>query len=189
MRETWTKQRVALLRKLWTEDGLSAAQCAERLGGVSRNAVLSKVHRDGFAERGCTPRRKPRKRAKMDAPKPPHAQKQKAPPAPRGNPALRAIFQADPEPFEPAAEEIVIPPHERKQLKDLEEHHCRWPIGDPQESDFHFCARRKVFGLPYCEHHARRAYQVPKTKRRTREDIEAELRQHRESYKRKETVQ
>ena len=45
----WTKERIELLTKLWTE-GLSASQIAPELGGdVSRNAVISKAHRLGIA--------------------------------------------------------------------------------------------------------------------------------------------
>lgn len=38
-------------------------------------------------------------------------------------------------------------------------HDCRWPIGDPQGADFHFCGKQKVDGHPYCEFHVRRANQ------------------------------
>ena len=46
----WTEERVELLRKLWAE-GLSASQIAGRLGEVTRNAVIGKVHRLGLALR------------------------------------------------------------------------------------------------------------------------------------------
>ena len=42
----WTDDRVEVLKKLWAE-GLSASQIAARLGGVTRNAVIGKVHRLG----------------------------------------------------------------------------------------------------------------------------------------------
>ena len=47
----WTDERVELLRKLWSE-GLSASQIAAQLGGVSRNAVIGKVHRLKLSSRG-----------------------------------------------------------------------------------------------------------------------------------------
>ena len=40
----WTDERVEKLKRLWAE-GLSASQIAAQLGGVSRNAVIGKVHR------------------------------------------------------------------------------------------------------------------------------------------------
>ena len=49
---------------------------------------------------------------------------------------------------------------------------CRWPIGDPQLAEFHFCGKAKVTGLPYCEFHARRAFQPPQVKRRAPDTIE-----------------
>lgn len=54
----WTDERVESLKKLW-QDGLSASQIANRLGGVSRNAVIGKVHRLGLSGRATpsTPRR------------------------------------------------------------------------------------------------------------------------------------
>jgi GcrA cell cycle regulator len=61
-----------------------------------------------------------------------------------------------------------IPIAERKSLLDLVEASCRWPIGDPQHAEFHFCNRSKVSGLPYCEFHARRAFQPAQPRRRDR---------------------
>jgi GcrA cell cycle regulator len=89
-----------------------------------------------------------------------------------GNPALRALYQPDAEPYVPAVEELVIPMAERKTIQTLTEFHCRWPIGDPQLPDFHFCGKTKVAGLPYCEFHARRAFQPPQARRRDREVID-----------------
>ncbi|MCK5932295.1 MAG: GcrA cell cycle regulator [Fulvimarina manganoxydans] len=50
---SWTDERVDLLKQLWSE-GLSASQIADRLGGVSRNAVIGKVHRLKLESRGKT---------------------------------------------------------------------------------------------------------------------------------------
>ncbi len=169
---SWTDERVEQLRKLWSE-GLSASQIAGRLGGVTRNAVIGKVHRLGLSGRATTSRMKthrPRARAAVPAKRP----VSKASPrfAQLGNPALRALYQPEAEPFVPAAEELVIPLAERKTIQTLVECSCRWPIGDPQQADFHFCGKNKVPGLPYCEFHARRAFQPPQPRRRDREIIE-----------------
>src|SRR5512134_1496608 len=53
----WTDERVELLKKLWAE-GLSASQIASRLGGVTRNAVIGKVHRLGLSGRATPTRMK-----------------------------------------------------------------------------------------------------------------------------------
>jgi GcrA cell cycle regulator len=87
-----------------------------------------------------------------------------------GNTAFRPMLEADLTQGQGAIfEEIEIPLAERKTLQQLTEGMCRWPIGDPQLADFHFCGRNKVTGLPYCEAHARRAYQPPQPRRRDRE--------------------
>ena len=88
-----------------------------------------------------------------------------------GNPALRNLYLGDTEPYTPPVEEVVIPLNERKYIQTLTEACCRWPIGDPQLVDFHFCGKGKVTGLPYCEFHARRAFQPPQPRRRDREDV------------------
>lgn len=64
-------------------------------------------------------------------------------------------------------EEIVIPLAERRTIATLQDGDCRWPIGDPQHEDFHFCGKAKVKGLPYCPHHSRRAFQQPQVETRT----------------------
>jgi GcrA cell cycle regulator len=81
-----------------------------------------------------------------------------------GNTALRALYQ-DAEPFVAPMEELDIPMAERKSIQTLDECSCRWPIGDPQDAGFHFCGKNKVAGLPYCEFHARRAFQPPQARR------------------------
>ena len=55
--------------------------------------------------------------------------------------------------------ELVIPANERKTVQTLTNNDCRWPIGDPQHADFHFCGKRKAVGFPYCEFHVRRGWQ------------------------------
>src|ERR1043165_8904037 len=51
---TWTDDRVELLKRLWA-DGLSASQIAGELGGITRNAVIGKVHRLGLSGRAKAP--------------------------------------------------------------------------------------------------------------------------------------
>ncbi len=163
---SWTDDRVESLKKLWQE-GLSASQIAGRLGGVTRNAVIGKVHRLGLSGRATTSRQKshrPRRPAAAVT------QKRLAVAKPRfaqtGNSAFRALYQGDTDSVTAPIEELVIPEKERKYITTLTENCCRWPIGDPQQTDFHFCGKGKVTGLPYCEVHARRAFQPPQARRR-----------------------
>lgn len=160
----WTDERVDLLKKLWAE-GLSASQIAGRLGGVTRNAVIGKVHRLGLSGRATTSRMKShRPRARVASAGKRHARTRYSN---SGNPTVRALYQFEGEPYVPAEEELVIPLAERKTIQTLTASSCRWPIGDPQAADFHFCGKSKVPGLVYCEHHSRRAYQPPQPRRRS----------------------
>lgn len=164
----WNDERVEQLKRLWAE-GLSASQIAGRLGGVTRNAVIGKVHRLGLSGRATTSRMKshrPRPRAAQVA-----AAKRMAKSrfAQGGSSTVRQIFALDAEPFVSTVEELDIPLAERKSIQTLTECSCRWPIGDPQSPEFHFCGKQKVMGLPYCEFHARRAFQPPQSRRRERD--------------------
>lgn len=161
---SWNDERVELLKKLWAE-GLSASQIAGRIGAVTRNAVIGKVHRLGLSGRATTTRLKShRPRPRTAVAKRPPVNNNKPRFQSAGNTALRMLYQ-DSEPYVAPVEELEIPLAERKYIQSLEECHCRWPIGDPQEAEFHFCGKQKVTGLPYCEFHARRAFQPPQARR------------------------
>jgi GcrA cell cycle regulator len=163
---SWTDERVELLRKLWTE-GLSASQIAHELAnGITRNAVIGKVHRLGMSGRikaassvGSRPR--------MKSMRPAHSR----PSAPimRGNTALaiRPQPMEAPQPIE----EIVIPISEMVTILELKEAMCRWPVGDPTTAEFRFCgAKKSATGTsPYCPYHSRIAYQPVQERRRERE--------------------
>lgn len=162
---SWNDERVELLKKLWAE-GLSASQISSRLGGVTRNAVIGKVTRLKLPERMTSSRsssggrtkalnrRRERQRAAAAA-------REKS--SPKAKSMIQLVFDAVP--IDPV-EEVVIPVKDRKGVLQLEPNDCKWPIGDPREPDFHFCGKGKVTGLPYCEHHVRRAYQPPAPVRR-----------------------
>jgi len=158
----WTEERVETLKKLWTE-GLSASQIANRLGEVTRNAVIGKVHRLGLSGRATTSRIKSVRPKNRN----PRSGKQSRPlrfgvprtPFPHGaTPPGEQSFEL--------AEELVIPLEERKYITTLTESCCRWPIGDPMHDDFHFCGKSKANGMSYCEFHAQRAYQPAQPRRR-----------------------
>ena len=162
---TWTDERVELLKKLWT-DGLSASQIAAQLGGVTRNAVIGKVHRLSLSGRAKPASSGPRPRkARSSAPHRPstrayvsgnNALKVHAQPAPRRLPS--------PIPFE----DIVVPISLNVSLMALNDQMCKWPIGDPGAEGFHFCGHHNWNGLPYCEYHSRVAYQPVNDRRRDR---------------------
>ncbi len=108
---SWTDERVELLKKMWSE-GQSASQIAKELGGVTRNAVIGKVHRLGLSNRtGAAPAASPKPEAKPKAAKPAPAAKAKpAAPAPEAEEAPAAAAPAQPEPRPqpgPAARKII----------------------------------------------------------------------------------
>jgi GcrA cell cycle regulator len=163
---SWTDERVELLRKLWTE-GLSASQIAHELAnGITRNAVIGKVHRLGMSGR-IKAASSVSSRPRMKSMRPTHSR----PSAPimRGNTALaiRPQPMEAPQPIE----EIVIPISEMVTILELKEAMCRWPVGDPTTAEFRFCgAKKSATGTsPYCPYHSRIAYQPVQERRRDRE--------------------
>ena len=157
---SWTDERVELLRKLWNQ-GLSASQIAAELAnGITRNAVIGKVHRLGLSGRAKSPSSSaPRAR------KPRSHMMRVSRPMSRGNNALALAFEMEPEP-EPELIENIIPIGQRRTLLELTEATCRWPIGDPASAEFFFCGGTPLTGLPYCSYHSRVAYQPASDRRR-----------------------
>ena len=126
----WTTKRIEKIRLL-AEQGLSAAQIADKFGDVTRNAVCGAAHRNRIYFKGSlsgafnAEPRKPRKRS-------PH-------------PKLRMIIG-------------TIMANGNVTLEQLEAHHCRWPIGMPGDPDFVFCGENKEANISYCAGHASIAY-------------------------------
>lgn len=167
---SWTDERVNSLKKLWTE-GLSASQIAKQLGGVTRNAVIGKVHRLGLAGR-ATPSRPAIKRPIRQAQPRPAAVSAPAAPRPRHTPSAALAI--------PLGASNVVPFRSLEALRQddgsvasvltLTERMCKWPIGDPSDVNFGFCGRSACAG-PYCADHARQAYQ-PQPQKKQRRAIE-----------------
>ena len=159
---SWTDERVALLRRLW-EDGQSASKIAAQLGGVTRNAVIGKVHRLGLAGRVT---------AGEDGQA--AGQAATAPVVEAEAPEPVAILAHRPAPDfpapppVPAAEPVQLAVSQRVTIMDLRESMCRWPLGDPTTPEFRFCGARSITGLPYCTHHAEIAYQPAAERKRDR---------------------
>jgi GcrA cell cycle regulator len=155
----WTKERIALLMRLHDE-GLTCSQIANRMGGLSRSAVIGKIHRLGLARQRSKPAAKPVMQHVVKANRTP---RQSVRPTQLMRPPS-AILRRDPAGL-PICE-IFVAPKDRKGIVDLEDRDCRWPIGDPLHATFHFCGREKFGGLPYCAHHAQIAYVPPEPQRK-----------------------
>lgn len=139
----WSEERTATLKKLWLE-GLSASQVARQLGGVSRSAVIGKVHRLGITVRDTPVRQRittVRAPSRIVARQRPNRETTAAPHvAPR---------------FE-RIEEDMLP---TSGILGLGAHSCRWPIGHPDSDEFGFCGRPKLTRRgSYCEQHSQGAH-------------------------------
>ncbi len=151
---SWTDERVDLLKKLWT-DGFSASQIAVRLRGVTRMAVIGKVHRLGLSGRATTVRMKSH-----------HAglggKKTSAIMRERAKQQVRAKVKAEaPEFMREPFPDPVMTDVARVSFADIESGMCRFIPGDPKSGGLMFCGCETVPGMPYCADHALRCYATP----------------------------
>jgi GcrA cell cycle regulator len=180
---SWTDERVDQLRAMWNE-GKSASQIAKTLGGVTRNAVIGKVHRLGLSNRaggkdeaGTPPQapvEEPVEAPEIATPEPAQADlragkdAQRRPVVP-GGPMPPGVPVALPEVnVEALASLVEIEARARRlDLMQLTERTCKWPIGDPATDEFWFCGLPSQPGKPYCDAHVAVAFQ-PMSSRRDR---------------------
>jgi len=141
----WTEERVEQLKQLWAE-GLSASQIARQLGGVTRNAVIGKVHRLGLAGR-ATP-------ARAERPRMPVVRRM-ARPRPMAVVQM-PIVEADP---------VIDENGNKTTVLTISDRMCKWPIGDPSTTEFHFCGHPPKVGSTYCEAHSIKAFQPAQGRR------------------------
>lgn len=164
---SWTDERIERLKKLWSE-GLSASQIAAELGGVTRNAVIGKVHRlhlSGRVKAAATTTQRSRKVARPAAAAARPAARTVV--TTRGNLQVVQTMEAEEMVVYRPAEEVVVPISRRISIMELREGTCRWPMGDPLAPDFVFCGGDCDVGKPYCGAHANVAYQPSLERRRT----------------------
>jgi GcrA cell cycle regulator len=146
---SWTEEKVSKLKELWGK-GNTASQIAEIIGGISRNAVIGKAHRLNLSAkiktRTVTSNKSFDSNVEIS-----NAQLKRG----RKSRFKSLIIEKDFEPENP------------KQLEELDENSCKWPIGHPDEKNFYFCGRSSLKDFSYCKLHLLYAYQ-PKGKK---EDI------------------
>jgi GcrA cell cycle regulator len=174
---SWTDERVELLRQLWL-DGKSASQISAALGaGLTRNAVIGKVHRLGLA--GRVKASSSSSSASSSVPRGPSASRRPSPrPSSagggmrvvRGNTVLAMLSETELD-AQPARldEDVVVPMSLRVTIVELKEEMCRWPLGDPTTAEFRYCGAHAPGVGPYCAHHGKLAYQPTQDRRRERE--------------------
>ena len=131
----WTDERVERLKLLWA-DGLSASQIADELGRITRNAVISKVHRLNLSGRVV----------KKPKPRPP---------------VFKRKLRTKPVAAAPVPIALEPPPSSAVTFMQLGPDHCKWIIGDPAAEHTVYCGGDRMTGLPYCLYHTRAAWRRP----------------------------
>lgn len=158
----WTDIEVAKL-KGFVAQGLTGHQIARELG-TTRNAIIGKCRRLGLSL--GEPKREPRKEVPIT----------KARSLDNGGGLAAKILarHGDTPPKDgDGITDIPITDYDvaRVKLLDLKFDHCRFPIGDPRDSDFGFCGLERESPLtPYCEHH----HQIVRQKRGASIDLLSE---------------
>ena len=142
----WTEEKVSKLKELWGK-GKTASQIAEIIGGISRNAVIGKAHRLNLSAK-IKNRSHTFKKVDENIDIDRNEKQTKG----RRNRFKSLIIEKDFEPENP------------KQLEELDENSCKWPIGHPNEKTFYFCGRSSLKDFSYCKLHLLYAYQ-PKGKK------------------------
>ena len=143
---SWTEEKVTKLKELWGK-GNTASQIAEIIGGISRNAVIGKAHRLNLSAkiktRTAASNQDFRNNLNEQNIKSRKGRKSK---------------------FKSLIIEKNFEPENPKQLEELDENSCKWPIGHPNEKSFYFCGRSSLKDFSYCKLHLLYAYQ-PKGKK------------------------
>ena len=144
---SWTEEKVAKLKELWGK-GNTASQIAEIIGGISRNAVIGKAHRLNLSAKIKT--RTATSNQNFD-----NSNNEKN---------TQTIKRGRKSKFKSLIIEKNFEPENPKQLEELDENSCKWPIGHPDEKTFYFCGRSSLKDFSYCKLHLLYAYQ-PKGKK------------------------
>ena len=149
---SWTEEKVTKLKELWGK-GNTASEIAQMLGGVTRNAVIGKAHRLNLSGKFIS-------KKTITGSESSKINKNNKKTFRRGK-FKSLIIEKDFEPENP------------KQLEELDENSCKWPIGHPDEKDFYFCGRSSLKDFSYCKLHLLYAFQ-PKNKKDDLVDKEKE---------------
>ena len=144
---SWTEEKVESLKKLWGS-GKTASQIAEIIGGISRNAVIGKAHRLNLSAKIKT-------RTAISNQNFNNSTNEKN---------IQSAKRGRKSKFKSLIIEKDFEPENPKQLEELDENSCKWPIGHPDEKSFYFCGRSSLKDFSYCKLHLLYAYQ-PKGKK------------------------
>lgn len=165
----WTDEMVDQLRAMWKE-GLTTGEIGKRLG-VSKNSIVGKVHRLGLSGRPSPIKKKDDTEVSASlAP----VQQAKEIQKESKEKTVKEKNDCKPTKIEKTAGKDSFPQHKAETnpetpatfhrragktgLTDLDNHTCRWPLGDPKDENFHFCGKKIRIGQTYCDEHANIAY-------------------------------
>jgi len=143
---SWNPEKEEKLRELWKK-GHTASQIARLLGDTTRNAVIGKAHRLNLEARATS--RKSTSKINEKNTNIPEIKTQKL--------GRKARFKA-------LLLDKNFEPENPKQLEELTDETCRWPIGHPYEKKFYFCGRKSIEKFPYCKLHVLYAFQPKNAK-------------------------
>ena len=153
---SWDDNTTDLLKKYWSQ-GLTASQIAQKIGNVTRNAVIGKAHRLNLQARATS--KKTRQKINTEENNNTEVKTQKL--------GRKARFKA-------LLLDKNFEQENPKKLEELTDETCRWPIGHPYEEKFYFCGRKPMEKFPYCKLHVLYAFQPKNAKEEdqiTEEDI------------------
>ena len=141
---SWNDSNVARLKELW-DQGLPTAQIGKLLG-FTKNAVVGKAHRIGLERRPSPIRRTAVK---------PDRKKARSPVMPKLNFENSSVSQN-------SKNGSTVNKKSIKNIFNLDaKRKCEWPVGHPDELEFHFCGKERFEDKPYCLDHCAVAYVIP----------------------------
>ncbi len=177
----WDNATLKKLKAL-TGKGLSTAEIGKRLG-MSKNAIVGKLNRLGWNSKATattapaktqktaptkksTTKTPVKKATKVAVPKKTTTTKKTV-----AEPKKTAPKQSTKNTNDSGKSAKTLAVHQRivqhsLEMANMKPNQCRWPIGDPDSANFHFCGATVFVGKPYCYEHCKQAYQFTAPKKK-----------------------